>query len=44
IADALGISWHTANRHRANLMHKLKVHNQIDLVYAGVRMGLMMMK
>jgi DNA-binding NarL/FixJ family response regulator len=44
IANALGISWHTANRHRANLMHKLKVHNQIDLVYAGVRMGLMMMK
>ncbi len=44
IADGLGISWHTANRHRANLMHKLKVHNQLDLVYAGVRMGLMMMK
>jgi DNA-binding NarL/FixJ family response regulator len=44
IADLLRISWHTANRHRANLMHKLKVHNQVDLVHAGVRVGLVMMR
>ena len=44
IAGQLRISWHTANRHRANLMHKLKVHNQIDLVHAGVRVGLVMMR
>jgi len=35
IAKILGISAHTANRHRANLMEKLQIHNKTDLVKAG---------
>ena len=42
VADALGISWHTANRHRANLMHKLGAHNQIELVQNAARHGLVL--
>ena len=40
IADALAISWHTANRHRANIMHKLGAHHQVDLVRTATRLGL----
>jgi DNA-binding NarL/FixJ family response regulator len=32
IADSLGISPHTAVRHRANLMRKLEVHNRVELM------------
>jgi DNA-binding NarL/FixJ family response regulator len=40
IADALLISPHTANRHRANLMKKLDVHNRVELVNAANSRGL----
>lgn len=40
VAKALGISVHTANRHRANLMEKLDVHSRTDLVKVAIRLGL----
>jgi DNA-binding NarL/FixJ family response regulator len=40
VAEILSISPHTATRHRANLMHKLDVHNQVELVRAAVQRGL----
>lgn len=43
VADILSISPHTATRHRANLMQKLDVHNQVELVRAAVARGLVMM-
>ena len=39
IAKLLGISTHTANRHRANLMDKLKLHNKTDLVKLALRLN-----
>ncbi len=39
-ADQLSISPHTATRHRANLMRKLGVHNQAELVRTAVQRGL----
>lgn len=40
VATALNISWHTANRHRANVMHKLGAHNQIELLRNAEKHGL----
>lgn len=40
VATALNISWHTANRHRANVMHKLGAHNQIELLCNAEKHGL----
>lgn len=40
MAQLLGISMHTANRHRANLMEKLAAHSKTDLVKLAVRLGL----
>lgn len=40
VAKLLGISVHTANRHRANLMEKLGLHNRADLVKLAVRLDL----
>ncbi|MBM4345058.1 MAG: response regulator transcription factor [Deltaproteobacteria bacterium] len=39
MAKILGISLHTANRHRANLMEKLGAHSKTDLVKLAVRLG-----
>lgn len=43
VADILSISPHTATRHRANLMQKLNVHTQVELVRNAVQRGLVMM-
>lgn len=43
IAEILGVSPHTATRHRANLMQKLDAHNQVELVRAAVARGLILM-
>jgi DNA-binding NarL/FixJ family response regulator len=40
IAAILSISPHTATRHRANLMRKLEVHTQMELVREAFRRGL----
>jgi DNA-binding CsgD family transcriptional regulator len=40
IADGLSISVHTVNRHRANLMDKLKIHRMADLVRYAISHGL----
>lgn len=40
IAQVLSISPHTATRHRANLMQKLGVHNQADLMRCAAEQGL----
>jgi DNA-binding NarL/FixJ family response regulator len=40
LADKLNISPHTATRHRANLMQKLDVHNQVELVKVAAAQGL----
>ena len=40
IGKALGISAHTANRHRANLMEKLNLHSKTDLVKLALRLRL----
>lgn len=42
-ADQLSISPHTATRHRANLMRKLGVHNQAELVRTAVQRGLIVL-
>lgn len=44
LADVLQISPHTATRHRANLMHKLNAHNQIELVRAAAQKGIIILK
>ncbi len=44
IADLMSISPHTANRHRANIMQKMDVRNQIELVREGVKRGLIILK
>ncbi|MCW1966592.1 MAG: response regulator transcription factor [Anaerolineae bacterium] len=43
IAEQLSISPHTATRHRANLMQKLCVHNQAELIRAAVKLGLVIL-
>jgi len=37
VAETLGISVHTINRHRANLMEKLGVHSKVELVKVALR-------
>jgi len=43
VAEALHISPHTATRHRANLMQKLGVHNQVELLRVASQRGLILM-
>jgi len=43
VAEMLSISPHTATRHRANLMHKLNVHTQVELVRMAVNRGLVVL-
>jgi DNA-binding NarL/FixJ family response regulator len=40
VANILNISHHTVTRHRANLMQKLNVHNQMELMRAAISRGL----
>ncbi|HEY0930996.1 MAG TPA: response regulator transcription factor [Gemmatimonas sp.] len=44
VAEALNISPHTATRHRANLMQKLNVHNQVELVRIAASRGLIVLQ
>jgi DNA-binding NarL/FixJ family response regulator len=44
LAEILSISPHTATRHRANLMHKLNAHNQVELVRAAAQKGIIILK
>ncbi|WP_337172096.1 response regulator transcription factor [Gemmatimonas aurantiaca] len=44
VAETLNISPHTATRHRANLMQKLNVHNQVELVRIAVGQGLIVLQ
>jgi DNA-binding NarL/FixJ family response regulator len=44
IAEIMSISPHTANRHRANIMQKLGVHNQMELIRLAVKRGLIILK
>ena len=41
IALALGISVHTVDRHRQNLMVKLDLHNRAELIHYAFRKGLL---
>ncbi|MDE7136286.1 MAG: helix-turn-helix transcriptional regulator, partial [Muribaculaceae bacterium] len=41
IADILGISIHTVNRHRQNIIEKLSVGNSIEAISAATSMGLL---
>jgi DNA-binding NarL/FixJ family response regulator len=43
VAEILSISPHTATRHRANLMQKLNVHTQMELVRAAAQRGLVVL-
>ncbi len=40
IADALKISMHTVHSHRKNLLSKLKVHSNVELVCFAIKCGL----
>lgn len=40
VSEILHISHHTVTRHRANLMQKLNVHNQLELLRAAIAKGL----
>jgi len=40
IGDKLGISVKTVDRHRENIMRKLKIHSRIELVKYAIREGL----
>lgn len=40
VGQALGISDHTVNRHRANLMEKLDLHGKVDLVKLAAKLKL----
>ena len=44
ISELMGISPHTASRHRANLMKKLNTHTQAGLVRNGIERGLIVIK
>lgn len=44
IAEIMFISPHTANRHRANIMQKMGVRNQMELVSLAVKRGLIILK
>jgi two-component system response regulator NreC len=41
IGDRLGISPRTAETHRANLMQKLALHNQTDLIRYALQRGIL---
>lgn len=41
IADMLGISIHTVNRHRQNILEKLSVGNSVEAIMAATSMGLL---
>ena len=43
VAEQLNISPHTATRHRANLMQKLGVHNQVELIRVASQRGLILL-
>ncbi|MCA0375250.1 MAG: response regulator transcription factor [Gemmatimonadetes bacterium] len=43
VAVRLRISPHTATRHRANLMHKLEAHNQVELLRNASRRGFLVL-
>jgi two-component system response regulator NreC len=43
IAARLGISSRTAEAHRSNLMHKLGLHTQADLIRYALRKGIILM-
>jgi DNA-binding CsgD family transcriptional regulator len=43
IATRLGISSRTAETHRSNLMHKLDLHTQADLIRFALRRGIIPM-
>jgi two-component system response regulator NreC len=43
VAKLLGISVHTANRHRANLMEKVRAHSKTDLVKLALRLRVVVM-
>lgn len=40
IGDELEISVKTVDRHRENIMHKLNLHNRVELVKYAIRVGL----
>src|SRR5215813_2791308 len=44
IATRLGISSRTAETHRSNLMHKLDLHTQADLIRFALRRGIIPME
>jgi two-component system, NarL family, response regulator NreC len=44
IASRLGISSRTAETHRSNLMHKLDLHTQADLIRFALRRGIISME
>ena len=44
IADIMLISPHTANRHRANILQKMGVRNQMELIRLAVERGLVILK
>lgn len=41
IADALGISIHTVNRHRQNILERLSVGNSVEAITAATSMGIL---
>lgn len=44
IAAIMSISPHTANRHRANILEKMGVRNQMELIRLAVKRGLIILK
>ena len=40
IGEQLEISVKTVDRHRENIMHKLNLHNRVELVKYAIRVGL----
>ena len=40
IATRLGVDLQTAETHRANLMQKLELHTEADLIRFGLRLGI----
>lgn len=44
VATRLGISARTAETHRSNLMHKLNLHTQADLIRYALRRGIVQME
>ena len=40
IADEFGLSLNTVHVHRNNIMHKLKLHKQADLIRYAIKEGI----